>query len=82
MIIKTSNAKSLIEQIRIWRKSKKLTQKQFADLIKVHFQTVGNWEKWKASPNIEQLIDTIKLITKLEQEDCNVVLERKYRENV
>lgn len=82
MIIKASNAKSLIEQIRIWRKSKKLTQKQFADLIWLGFQTIGGWERNKVTPNVEQIFDTIKLMERLEQEDCDIALERKHKENV
>lgn len=44
------------DNLRKYRKEKKLTQEQLADLLNVSFQTISKWEKEKTEPNIDTLI--------------------------
>lgn len=44
------------DNLRKYRKEKKLTQEKLADLLNVSFQTVSKWEKKKTEPNIDTLI--------------------------
>lgn len=43
-------------RLREVRKSKKLTQKEIADLVHVNRVTYTNWEKGKREPSFENLI--------------------------
>lgn len=43
------------ERIKVVRKSMKLTQVEFAAMLKVSKQTVSNWENDEAVPSIELL---------------------------
>lgn len=44
------------DNLRKYRKEKKLTQEKLADLLNVSFQTISKWEKKKTEPNIDTLI--------------------------
>ncbi len=43
------------ERIKELRKERKLTQKQFAELLNVDFRTVSFWETERYEPNLKQL---------------------------
>lgn len=47
---------SLKTGIKKARKARKLTQKEFADLMDVHVKTVMNWEQGLAKPSIDMLV--------------------------
>ncbi len=44
------------------RKMKGMTQKQFADSVGVHVQSVGNWENGKADPSFKQIATIAKAL--------------------
>ena len=44
------------ENLKLWRTSQGLSQKELADEINVSFQTISHWETGYAVPNIEQFI--------------------------
>ena len=49
------NQNRLSEQIRLYRKSKGLTQAELADLLELSEMTVRRWEVGKTSPRIEEI---------------------------
>ena len=49
------NQNRLSEQIRLYRKSKGLTQAELADLLELSEMTVRRWEVGKTSPRMEEI---------------------------
>lgn len=49
------------DNLRKYRKEKKITQENLADLLNVSFQTVSKRERGKAEPNIDTLIKISKI---------------------
>lgn len=48
--------KKFAENLKLWRTSQGLSQKELANEINVSFQTISHWETGYAIPSIEQLI--------------------------
>ena len=56
------------EAIRWHRRSLDLSQRDLGKLLGVNFNTVGNWESGRTTPNIEQLMKIAQLFGVQEQE--------------
>jgi len=52
--------KRIAEKIVALRKKKNWSQKELADKLSVHVQTIGRWERGKALPSLEELADLAK----------------------
>ena len=50
------------ENLKYIRKSRKLSQKELADLINVSFQTISHWESGYTEPSIEQIKKLIAIL--------------------
>ena len=67
--------RTLGSRIKELRKERGLTQDAFAGAIHVSFQAVSNWERGIAPPEIENLINKITLlqrVNKIENSDTTV----------
>ncbi len=63
-------SKNLADNIVTLRKKHGLSQEQFAEKISVSRQTVSNWERWIAVPDVE----TLNLIAKLFDTDLSAIV--------
>ncbi len=59
-----ANMDDLIKKLEIYRLENRISQKQLADMLNVHFSTVNRWFNRKTIPNkiqqyhIKKLLDT------------------------
>ena len=44
------------DNLRLWRTSQGMSQKELADKINVSFQTISHWETGYAIPSIEEIV--------------------------
>ena len=57
-----ANMNELIEKLEIYRLENRVSQKQLADMLHVHFSTVNRWFKGKTKPNKIQSYHIKKLL--------------------
>ncbi len=68
---------SISQNIKAYRKTNNLTQRQMADLLGVTHQTVSNWESGRSMPNIDKLNDICEKLNI----DLNFLLYGKKTDN-